>query len=322
MYPFSDQRKRIWTPTSAEAPAYHANECLNFYAKWCGDGVVDATDGELYDDGAQNGQPGKANASCTALVPVVPPPVAGVCGSASNTVTATAPTTNLCSVGTATLVSGGTTGPWTWTCGGTNGGAPSPICKATPPVVVPPAPLGFGLSLKKYINNSGVDAQPGSEVNMIPRTLFSYIIRVANDGPGPVTGETVVTDTLPGGVALSSSPSGSPWACTVSGVTVTCKVTASIPAGQNFPDITIPVELTATTVGQIIRNDATVSNPGDTTPGNNTDPAVIIVKPSPACGSVNGNTALTSPIIKDANGIYNVNVCSAGSPIGFSENTV
>jgi Domain of unknown function DUF11 len=109
---------------------------------------------------------------------------------------------------------------------------------------------------------------------------------VTNNGPDAVTGETVVTDTLPTGVALRGTPSGSPWVCSVSGVTVTCRVTAVIAAGQNFPDITIPVELTATTVGQTITNTATVSNPGDTTPGNNTDPAIIIVKPSPACGSV------------------------------------
>jgi hypothetical protein len=46
--------------------------------------------------------------------------------------------------------------------------------------------------------------------------------------------------------------------------------------------------LTATTAGTVIRNDATVTNPGDTgsVPGNRTDPAVIIVKPAPACGGV------------------------------------
>jgi uncharacterized repeat protein (TIGR01451 family) len=282
-------------------------------------------------------------------VPVVIPPAPGVCGTANGTTTATAPSgSSLCATsGPASAVSGGATGPWSWTCAGTNGGAPSPICTATPPVVlvpgvcsttvtgvqssplttggcavgsvvsfvkngtnpevytwkcqspnggadsnqcsasyVPPVAKSFSLSLKKYINSSGVDAQPGSEVNMVPGTVFNYIIRVTNDGPDAVTGETVVKDTLPAGVAIKGIPSGSPWVCNVSGVTVTCSVTAAIAAGQNFPDITIPVELIATTVGQTIRNDATVSNPGDTTPGNNTDPAIIIVKPAPACGSV------------------------------------
>jgi len=47
-------------------------------------------------------------------------PVAGSCGSANNTPVSAAPTANLCSAGNATAVSG--TGPWTWSCNGTDGG--------------------------------------------------------------------------------------------------------------------------------------------------------------------------------------------------------
>jgi hypothetical protein len=47
-------------------------------------------------------------------------PVNGVCGSANGQTFSTAPTTNLCSSGTATTVSG--SGPWTWSCTGSNGG--------------------------------------------------------------------------------------------------------------------------------------------------------------------------------------------------------
>jgi len=49
-----------------------------------------------------------------------PPPVNGSCGTANGSTVATAPTTNLCSVGTASAVTG--TGPWQWTCAGSNGG--------------------------------------------------------------------------------------------------------------------------------------------------------------------------------------------------------
>src|ERR1700694_658643 len=58
----------------------------------------------------------------------------GACGTASGVAVATAPTTNLCSAGTATPVAG--TGPWTWTCMGNYGGsstccaAPQAVCKA------------------------------------------------------------------------------------------------------------------------------------------------------------------------------------------------
>jgi hypothetical protein len=46
--------------------------------------------------------------------------VDGVCGSANGASTATAPTANLCSAGIASSVTG--SGPWNWTCNGTNGG--------------------------------------------------------------------------------------------------------------------------------------------------------------------------------------------------------
>jgi hypothetical protein len=53
--------------------------------------------------------------------PVGAGPVNGVCGSSNGQTLATAPTTNLCSAGTATTVSG--SGPWTWSCTGSNGGS-------------------------------------------------------------------------------------------------------------------------------------------------------------------------------------------------------
>jgi hypothetical protein len=47
-------------------------------------------------------------------------PVSGVCGSVSGTNLISMPTTNLCSIGTASAVTGA--GPWMWTCAGSNGG--------------------------------------------------------------------------------------------------------------------------------------------------------------------------------------------------------
>jgi len=46
--------------------------------------------------------------------------VNGACGSANGQGFSTAPTSNLCSAGTASGIKG--TGPWTWTCTGSNGG--------------------------------------------------------------------------------------------------------------------------------------------------------------------------------------------------------
>jgi hypothetical protein len=55
-------------------------------------------------------------------------PVAGVCGTSNNAAFSTAPSTNLCSVGLASAVSGN--GPWTWSCAGSSGGATA-MCQAS-----------------------------------------------------------------------------------------------------------------------------------------------------------------------------------------------
>ena len=55
-------------------------------------------------------------------------PVNGACGSSNGATLASAPTTNLCTVGTASAVSG--TGPWSWSCAGSNGGTTA-TCSAS-----------------------------------------------------------------------------------------------------------------------------------------------------------------------------------------------
>ena len=65
-----------------------------------------------------SGSGGGSNASCSKANPLCA--VNGTCGSADTVGTMSAPSSNLCSSGTATAVSG--TGPWTWNCNGANGG--------------------------------------------------------------------------------------------------------------------------------------------------------------------------------------------------------
>jgi hypothetical protein len=50
-----------------------------------------------------------------------PPPINNLCGSSSGVAAGGAPTTNLCSTGAASTVTG--TGPWYWSCAGSDGGA-------------------------------------------------------------------------------------------------------------------------------------------------------------------------------------------------------
>jgi hypothetical protein len=69
-----------------------------------------------------------ANHTITATFSLIPPSaVNGSCGTSNAGTFTTIPTTNFCATGTASAVTG--TGPWFWTCGGTNGGS-SVTCSA------------------------------------------------------------------------------------------------------------------------------------------------------------------------------------------------
>ncbi|MDD4409495.1 MAG: hypothetical protein PHW52_02455, partial [Candidatus Pacebacteria bacterium] len=72
------------------------------------------------------GANGGTAASCSASK--TPDPVNGQCGTSDGGTFATIPTTNLCTTGTASSVSG--LGLWTWTCAGLNGGTTS-SCSAS-----------------------------------------------------------------------------------------------------------------------------------------------------------------------------------------------
>lgn len=73
--------------------------------------------------------PGSNNA-----YPSGPVAINGVCGNANGTTVSSPPTTNLCSIGSASAVSG--TGPWSWSCAGSNGGTTA-TCSANKTVVTP-----------------------------------------------------------------------------------------------------------------------------------------------------------------------------------------
>ena len=74
------------------------------------------------------GSNGGTTATCSALKATSAQAVNGACGSSNGASLTSAPTTNLCSVGTASAVSGA--GPWSWNCAGSNGGATA-SCSAT-----------------------------------------------------------------------------------------------------------------------------------------------------------------------------------------------
>lgn len=69
------------------------------------------------------GSSGGVSPSCSANLIVN-----GACGSSNGADLNSIPSTNLCSLGNATTVTG--TGPWTWSCTGLNGGSSSSTCSA------------------------------------------------------------------------------------------------------------------------------------------------------------------------------------------------
>lgn len=77
-----------------------------------------------------------AGNSCTPCLPPPPPipPVKGACGKAHKTNSKEAPSVNLCADGSTPPVSG--TGPWTWTCLGSNGGTDAPCSSGKLEVII------------------------------------------------------------------------------------------------------------------------------------------------------------------------------------------
>lgn len=86
--------------------------------------------------------------------------VNGTCGSANGALFSTAPTTNLCSTGTASKVSISTSS-YSWSCSGANGGS-SESCKAKRQYFTGASSCGFGLASSSWNASPG---QPTSSFN-------------------------------------------------------------------------------------------------------------------------------------------------------------
>ena len=136
------------------------------------------------------GSNGGSSASCGA-----PLLVNGVCGEANNVPVILAPTTGLCSAGTASSVTG--TGSWSWTCAGSNGGS-NASCQAamlSPKGVSPPPSLGW----------KGIDPN-NTTIFIAPRAMTIASIAVVIDTP---VGDSA-TGTVwkaPSGIACGASGS-------------------------------------------------------------------------------------------------------------------
>ncbi|MFC7654080.1 DUF6701 domain-containing protein [Pseudoduganella danionis] len=92
-----------------------------------------------------------------------------------------------------------------------------------------------------------------------PSQASNYLINVVNNGPLAEGGPIKVVDVLPASLIFVSA-SGTGWACSNAGQTVTCLYAASVPAGTSLPPITLRVTAAAAASG-LITNSATVSGP-------------------------------------------------------------
>jgi uncharacterized repeat protein (TIGR01451 family) len=161
-------------------------------------------------------------------------------------------------------------------------------CDPAEVVIVPAS--SFDLSLKKYVADitTGTPARDGDhqtandgsdlteDILTVPSSgKIRYRFVVKNEGPVTATGLTTVEDTLPQGMTIISA-TGSGWDCTtVSSQKFTCTRTGDLAVGALFPEIVVDAQLPAPSQSTEYSNTATVKNPGDANPANNTDPANV-----------------------------------------------
>jgi hypothetical protein len=143
-----------------------------------------------------------APAHLTITLPIIIPVVNGVCGSANNSSFTIAPTTNLCSSGSASSVTG--SGPWSWSCNGLEGGS-SATCQASatiPPVttfsVTPSAGAGSSIS------PSGVQSiNQGATTSFTVTATPGFGILTVTGCGGTLNGSAYTTAAISGNCSVS-----------------------------------------------------------------------------------------------------------------------
>ncbi|MFJ3310849.1 calcium-binding protein [Streptomyces sp. NPDC086549] len=143
---------------------------------------------------------------------------------------------------------------------------------------------GTDFALARYQDGGSIPQQPSLTIGKSHTGDFTqgrqgnYTILVGNDGPGATDGSTVtVHDTLPEGLTAADL-SGSGWDCTPS--TLTCTRSDALPAGSNYPPITLKADVSCKAPPQGT-DTATVTGGGDTATHTATDPTTI--KPNKRC---------------------------------------
>lgn len=243
------------------------NECITIIPRWCGDGVIDSTEGESCDLGVQNGQPGS---TCNSLCEV---PTALACIPGTLTGPQLAPVTvaspGLCPVGQTvgdfTALTFGTTTNYSWSCNGSaiggacsasyNSVAITPTCSnltATPTTGATPLTVNFAGTGS---NLGTVDAyrivvrdNSGATVTTLSGANTSYVFNIAgiytaqlyidgSDSNGSYTGLTAPSCTT-GNLTIGSFLCTPGTTTGVQASAVTAVTSGLCPVGQTVGDFT------------------------------------------------------------------------------------
>ncbi|MEK6282021.1 MAG: S-layer homology domain-containing protein [Acidobacteriota bacterium] len=153
--------------------------------------------------------------------------------------------------------------------------------------------------------------------NFTPGVNGVYTITVQNVGIGSTatSGTITVADTLPTGLSFVSG-TGTGWSCSAIGQAVTCTNPDPLAVGASSI-ITLTVGVT-TAGGTNVTNTATVSNPGEHNPSNNSssNPTTIAVADLSISKTHSGN------FFRGTNGNYNIFVQNIGTLASSGTTTV
>jgi hypothetical protein len=151
-------------------------------------------------------------------------------------------------------------------------------------------------------------------------TNGTYTFKVTNNGTGPTTGPVTVTDVLPSNLTFVSN-TGTGWACSANGQTVTCLYTgAALAAAGGNSTFTISVSV-APGAFPSVTNSVTVSDPNDskttdksfTDAVTNIDNAVPTLTPFPAGSGLIAGATSAQQITITGTGLNSSTVVTFGS---------
>ncbi len=161
---------------------------------------------------------------------------------------------------------------------------------------------------------------PDASVSIAPQgaltvgTMATYAVSVRNVGTGPTTGVTTVSSSIPGGLVPVSAV-GTGWSCSITGQTVSCTTSSTIPTGAAAPTIALQVAVFAGAYPSVTAS-ATVATEKDAALANNgsTVTSPVLTPPSAAQSSTPSGNASSAPASSVATSVGSTTPTPSPSP--------